>query len=123
LEPGVESFLYQAAQYVYGIPALINGIFNGPHGLMPGSPDIIPDSVTQYLGNSLNEFIGPGSPLAQTLVGIGQLFDEFINSFTDYPQPPALDDPLPAADLPLPAADLSAADAAPDLAQAFDLPF
>jgi hypothetical protein len=118
-EPGMAGFFFQAAQYVYGIPALINGIFNGPHGLMPGAPDIIPDSVTQYLGNALDSIIGPGTPLAQTLIGLGQLFNEFINAFTDYPQPPALNDPLPP-DLPI-ADDFPAV--TPDLPDVVDLPF
>jgi hypothetical protein len=112
LEPGADSFIFQAAKDVFGLPALINGIFNGPNGIDPGGPDIIPESVTKTLGNALNEVIGPGSPLEQFLVNdIGEPFNAFINAFTDYPQPPALDDPLPVADLPA------------DSTQAVDSPF
>jgi hypothetical protein len=95
-EPGADSFIFQAAKDVYGLPALINGIFNGAHGLDPGGPDIIPESVTNTLGNVLNAIIGPDSGLEKILVGVNNLFDDFINLFvTDFTPYPALNDPLP----------------------------
>jgi hypothetical protein len=63
-DPGTDSFLFQAPLYVYGLPAIINGIVNGEHGLDPGAPDVIPASVWQPLGEALDSAFGPDTAFA-----------------------------------------------------------
>lgn len=68
LYPGTDSFIFQAAEKLYGIPALINGLFNAEHGLFgPDFPDIIPESVWKPLGEALASVIGPDTALAENL--------------------------------------------------------
>jgi hypothetical protein len=71
LYPGTDSFIFQAAQEVYGIPYLINGLLNAEHGLDPGGPDLLPDSITQPLGDALNDLVGPDTSFAQSLSDLG----------------------------------------------------
>lgn len=70
LIPGTDSFVFQGAQVVYGIPALINGIFGTP---------VIPDSVTQEVGAFLNQIVGPDSAFATSTVATSNAILEFIS--------------------------------------------
>lgn len=101
LSAGEDSFIFQAAQYVYGIPFIINGIFNGANGLDPGGPDLIPASVWQPVGDALNAIIGPDSGLAQFLIAVDKPFDDFVNSLSDFTPYPVLNDPLGPKDVPI----------------------
>jgi hypothetical protein len=100
LSAGEDSFIFAAAKDLYGLPDIINGIFNGEHGLDPGGPDLIPDSFTQAVGGFLDDIIGPDSPLAQLLIAIDKPFDAFVNSLSDFTPYDTLNDPLPDADVP-----------------------
>ncbi len=66
-DPGTDSFFFQAASDVFGAPAIINGLINGDHGLDPGAPDLIPDSVSQPLGDALDSAIGPDTEFAHVV--------------------------------------------------------
>lgn len=70
LDPGTDSFIFQAAPDVYGIPYLLNGLINAEHGLDPGAPDLIPESVTNSLGDTLNNVLGPDTAFAETVSDI-----------------------------------------------------
>jgi hypothetical protein len=103
LSAGEDSFLFQGTKILYGIPAAINGLFNGEEGGIfgPDFPDVLPDSVTKPIEDALTAVIGPDSGLAQLLIAIDKPFDAFVNSLSDFEPYAVLNDPLPDADLPI----------------------
>jgi hypothetical protein len=80
LSGGTDSFIFQGAQEVWGMPALFNGLLNGAHGLCPSCDDLIPDSVTTQLGGVLNDVFGPDSGFAQVLVGANTGLEKLLDS-------------------------------------------
>ncbi|MGV0636224.1 hypothetical protein ABQE69_17080 [Mycolicibacillus trivialis] len=79
LIPGTDSFLFQGAQPVYGIPNIINGIVNGQGGLWPDGPNILPSWLTTPVGDALNWLVGPNSAIAGTTVGISNALMSIVN--------------------------------------------
>jgi hypothetical protein len=69
-DPGTDSLLSYGADKLFGIPAIANGLFNGEHGLDPGSPDVLPTSLTQPIEDAVNNIIGPDSGLGQGIADI-----------------------------------------------------
>lgn len=88
---GTESFLFQGAEQLYGLPTALNGIINGTNGLLPGSGiQIIPDAVTNILGGGLNDLIGPDTLVAQTLSSLNEQLMTAIYSAMDVIAPGAI---------------------------------
>ncbi|OSC32176.1 hypothetical protein B8W67_15315 [Mycolicibacillus koreensis] len=81
LIPGTDTMLIQGAKYLYGVPNIINGIFNGDNGGIfgPNFPNVIPTQLTEALGGPLNWLIGPNSEIANGVVGINNLFMAMVN--------------------------------------------
>jgi hypothetical protein len=67
LAPGTDSFVFQSAKDLFGIPFIINGSVNAEHGTDPGAPDVLPGDVWHPLGDALDKLIGPDTAFAQTV--------------------------------------------------------